>query len=152
MRLLSSAFKDSMPIPRHFTCDGENISPALRWIDAPQDTKSFVLLFDDPDAPGGVFRHWAAFDIPSYHSELVEGAGRLEGFEDFRHAVNDCEELGYTGPYPPHGHPAHRYRFCLLALDVAELSIRTHPSCDEVEREARKHLLAEASLTGLYHR
>jgi Raf kinase inhibitor-like YbhB/YbcL family protein len=107
---------------------------------------------DDPDAPRGVFHHWACYDIPPHHEGLVECAGRPEGFEDFRHAVNDFRALGYNGPCPPHGHGVHHYRFRLFALDCDSLSIRTHPSCQEVESAAKKHLLAEAQLTGLYHR
>lgn len=152
MRLISKAFRDGMSIPRHFTCDGENISPDLRWIDAPRDAKSFALFCDDLDEPRGVFRHWAAYDIPAYHNELVEGAGRPEGFEDFRHAVNDFEELGYTGPCPPRGDGARRYRFRLIALDCPDLAIRTHPTCAEVETEAKRHELARADLIGLYRR
>ncbi len=152
MLLTSTAFHEGAVIPRRFTCDAENVSPALQWAGAPAETKSFVLLCDDPDAPAGVWRHWAVFDIPPYRVELVEGAGRPEGFEDFRHAVNDFGELGYGGPCPPHQHGVHHYHFKLLALDRAELPIRAHPSCKEVEEEATKHMLAEATLIGLYQR
>ncbi len=152
MKLTSEAFATGDPIPRHFTCDGEDMSPPLAWEDAPKEARSFVLLVDDLDAPDGVFHHWACFDIPAHHTGLNEGAGRPGSFEDFRHAVNDFGELGYNGPCPPHGHGLHRYRFRLLALDCPELSIRTHPSCVEVETEARKHLVSEARITGVYHR
>jgi len=152
MRLTSLAFSDGGKIPRQYTCEGDDLSPPLKWSGAPKDTKSFVMLCDDPDAPHGVFHHWACYDIPAYHSELVEGAGRPEAFEDFRHAVNDFEELGYNGPCPPHGHGVHHYHFRLLALSCAELQIRTHPTCEEVEDEARMHLLAEAQFVGIFHR
>ncbi len=152
MKLISDGFCDGGALPPHFTCDGEDMSPALQWRDAPQEAKSFVVLVDDLDAAGGVSRHWACYDIPYYHTALVEGAGRPEGFEDFRHGVNDFEELGYTGPCPPEGDGLHRYCFRLLALNCAELAIRTHPSCEEVETEAIKHVLAEARITGLYRR
>jgi len=152
MRLTSLAFQDGETMPRQFTCDGANVSPQLQWTDAPAETRSFVLLCNDPDAPAGVWRHWAVFDIPAYRSELVEGAGRPESFEDFRHAVNDFRQFGYGGPCPPHHHGIHHYHFRLFALDCAELSVRAHPSCEEVEQEARKHALAEATLTGLYQR
>ncbi len=99
-----------------------------------------------------VLRFWACYDIPAYHTALVEGAGRPECFEDFRHAVNDFDELGYVGPCPPDGDGPHRYRFRLLALACAELAIRTHPSCEEVETEAQKHLLDKAEITGFYLR
>lgn len=152
MKLTSEAFSSGDVVPRHFTCDGEDMSPPLTWEHAPRETKSFVLLVEDIDAPEGVFHHWACYDIPSHHTGLVEGAGRPEGYEDFRHAVNDFDELGYNGPCPPHGHGLHRYRFRLLALNCAELSIRTHPSCEEVETAARDHLLAEARMTVAYSR
>lgn len=152
MKLSCEAFVEGGAMPVEFTCDGEGRSPPLRWSGAPEATKSFVLLVDDLDAPSGVFHHWACYDIPAHHTDLVEGAGSPEPFEDFRHAVNDFGELGYGGPCPPEGHGAHRYRFRLLALGCAELSIRTHPACVEVELAARPHLLSEARVIGVYHR
>ena len=76
MRLISTAFSDGATIPRRFTCDGEDVSPALKWFDAPAQTKSFVLLCDDPDAPAGTWRHWAVYNIPVDQTRLVEDAGR----------------------------------------------------------------------------
>ncbi|QGM47064.1 YbhB/YbcL family Raf kinase inhibitor-like protein [Methylocystis heyeri] len=152
MMLTSTAFHDGAVVPRRFTCDGENLSPALQWTCAPMDAKSFALLCDDPDAPAGTWRHWAVFDIPSGRSELAEGAGRAEGFEDFRQGVNDFGEVGYGGPCPPRGHGPHRYRFRLIALNRAELVLRPGATCKEVEQEAGKHLLAEAVLEGVYQR
>ncbi len=152
MLLTSTAFLDGAEIPREYTCDGNNMSPPLHWSDPPPETKSFVLLCDDPDAVEGLWRHWAAYDIPVDRNEFHEDAGLPEGFEDFRHAINDFGDFGYGGPCPPHGHGVHRYHFRLLALDRAELSIRTHPSCEEVEKAARESVLAEATLVGLYGR
>jgi phosphatidylethanolamine-binding protein (PEBP) family uncharacterized protein len=63
MRLESKSFADGATIPRRFTCDGEDISPPLKWSDAPPQTKSFVLLCDDPDVPTKAGRHWAVYDI-----------------------------------------------------------------------------------------
>jgi Raf kinase inhibitor-like YbhB/YbcL family protein len=152
MHLTSPAFLHGEIIPSEFTCDGNNVSPPLRWSDAPEGTKSFVVLCSDPDAPSGVWRHWAAYDIPAYRSELAEGAGRPQAFEDFRHAMNDFRHFGYGGPCPPHHHGVHHYKFHLLALNRADLPIRTHPTCEEVEREAQKYMLAEAMLVGVYQR
>lgn len=36
-----------------FGCTGKNISPSLKWINAPKDTRSFTLTVYDPDAPTG---------------------------------------------------------------------------------------------------
>ena len=150
MQLRSSAFPDGTTIPRRFTCDGTDLSPPLDWSDAPEATRSFVLLCDDPDAPAGTWRHWAAYDIPADRAALVEGAAQ-QG-KGFKQAINDFQQPGYGGPCPPRGGGIHRYRFRLLALAVDRLPARREPSCQAVEREANKHLLAEATLIGTYQR
>ena len=150
MQLRSSAFPDGTTIPRRFTCDGTDLSPPLDWSDAPETTRSFMLLCDDPDAPAGTWRHWAAYDIPADRAALVEGAAQ-QG-KGFKQAINDFQQPGYGGPCPPRGDGIHRYRFRLLALAVDRLPARREPSCQAVEREANKHLLAEATLIGTYQR
>jgi Raf kinase inhibitor-like YbhB/YbcL family protein len=153
MRLILTDFSDGAAIPRRFTCDGEDVSPALQWSGAPPQTKSFVLLCDDPDAPAGVWRHWAVYDIPGDQTALAEDAGRVQAGQDFKQAGNDFDRPGYGGPCPPHRHGPHHYHFRLLALSRAELPIRRKdPSCEEVEREARKHALAEVTSVGVYER
>jgi hypothetical protein len=74
MRLTSSAFLHDAQIPRRYTCDGGDVSPPLEWTGSPAATRSFVVLCDDPDAPGGTWHHWAAYDIPAGLSELAQGA------------------------------------------------------------------------------
>jgi Raf kinase inhibitor-like YbhB/YbcL family protein len=150
MQLRSSAFPDGTTIPRRFTCDGTDLSPPLDWSDAPETTRSFMLLCDDPDAPAGTWHHWAAYDIPADRAALVEGAAQ-QG-KGFKQAINDFQQPGYGGPCPPRGGGIHRYRFRLLALAVDRLPARREPSCQAVEREANKHLLAEAILIGTYQR
>lgn len=152
MRLTSVNFSESETIPRRFTCDGEDVSPSLQWTGAPAGTKSFVVLCEDPDAPAGVWRHWAAYDIPADRSSLAEGAGRSKIPNGFKQAINDFRRAGYGGPCPPRGHGIHHYHFRLLALLCAQLPIGGAPSCKEVEQEARRHALAEATLIGVYQR
>ena len=65
--------------------------------------------------------------------------------------MNDFGRTGYGGRCPPPGHP-HRYRFRLLALDVARLDIGPHAKCQDVLRAADRHKLAEARLVGTYAR
>ena len=152
MQLSSSAFSSGSAIPRRFTCDGENLSPPLDWRAAPPTTRSLVLLCDDPDAPAGKWHHWAAYDIEAGRTGLPEGVGHGSGAARFRQAINDFHRAGYGGPCPPHGHGRHRYHFRLLALSVDHLSLGARPSCSEVEREARRHAIAEATLVGIYER
>ena len=138
MQLISTAFSDGAAIPRRFTCDGEDVSPALQWSGAPEQTLSFVLLCDDPDAPAGVWRHWAVYDIPGDQAGLAEGAGKPGAGQNFKQARNDFDRFDYGGPCPPHRHGVHHYHFRLFALSQARLPLgREHPSCAEVEREAR---------------
>ena len=113
--------------------------------------RSFVLLCDDPDAPAGTWHHWAAYDIAAGQTGLSEGASRAGG-RKFKQAINDFHRAGYGGPCPPRGHGRHRYHFRLLALAVDRLSLGAKPSCREVEREARRHVVAEATLVGIYQR
>ncbi len=147
MKLVSSAFADGAAIPRRFTCDGDDASPPLQWSGVPAETKSFVLLCDDPDAPGGTWHHWAAYDIPPDTSELAENAAG-----SFKEAVNDFRKTGYGGPCPPPGHGPHHYHFRLLALSTGHLRPQARASCRDIEREARKYAIAEATLVGWYER
>lgn len=152
MQLSSSRFVDGTTIPQRFTCDGENLSPPLGWTGAPAGTRSFVLLCDDPDAPAGIWHHWAAYDIAADLEGLAEGAAHHAGKQGLKQAINDFRRPGYGGPCPPHRHGPHRYHFRLLALSIDHLPFGNAPSCQEAEREARKHLLAEAVLVGVYER
>ena len=145
--LTIAAFADGGMIPAKFTCEGVNISPELRWSDAPSNARSFALIMDDPDAPVGTFTHWVLFDIPAERSSLAEGEGKigLAGKNDFGHA-------GYGGPCPPHGHGPHRYIFTLYALDVASLKLNAGPDRRQVAAALRSHSLAQAKYTGRYER
>jgi Raf kinase inhibitor-like YbhB/YbcL family protein len=76
--LTSSAFGDGQPIPTKYTTDGDDVSPPLEWHGAPEGTKSFALIIEDPDAPSGLFRHWALYNIKSDADHLTEGHGNRE--------------------------------------------------------------------------
>ncbi|HXW27469.1 MAG TPA: YbhB/YbcL family Raf kinase inhibitor-like protein [Xanthobacteraceae bacterium] len=151
MRLRSSAFADGGAVPRRFTCEGQDASPPLEWSDVPAATRGLAVLCDDPDAPGGTWHHWAAYDIAADRAALAEGAGGRDA-KDLAQAVNDFGRTGYGGPCPPRGHGPHHYHFRLLALSIDRLAVGKGPSCLDVEREARKHLIAEAVLVGVYQR
>lgn len=151
MQLSSSSFPTGATIPRRFTCDGEDLSPPLDWSGAPTGTRSFALLCDDPDAPAGTWHHWAMYDIAVDCTGLMEGAGRADK-DGFKQASNAFRRPGYGGPCPPARHGPHRYHFRLLALSIDQLPLGKAPTCRDVEREARKHLLAEAVLVGVYER
>jgi Raf kinase inhibitor-like YbhB/YbcL family protein len=144
--LTSSAFQNGQPIPAQYTCDGANQSPELSWGEPPQDTKNFVLVVDDPDAPSGTFHHWGAYDIPAKTRAIP--AGQTAGSQ----AINDFGKAGYGGPCPPRGNGPHHYRFKLFALDVDRLGVGPNPKISEVESAANQHAIGKAELIGTYER
>jgi Raf kinase inhibitor-like YbhB/YbcL family protein len=144
--MISDAFQNGGAIPDYHTCDGANQSPPLSWGDLPEGTKSIALVVDDPDAPGGTFRHWGAFNIPASTRRI--GAGQQVGTQ----AVNDFGKAGYGGPCPPKAHGPHHYHFKLFALDVDRLDLGSIVKVADVEKEASKHAIAEGELIGTYER
>ena len=152
MKLTSSAFREGQRIPRRYTCEGQDHSPPLDWTDVPDDCRSLALFCDDPDAPAGIWHHWAAYDIPTDMSALPEDFPKLEKKGLVQQAVNDFRRIGYGGPCPPHGHGPHHYRFRIVALSTEHLDLSGRPTCKEVARAAAPYILDEAMLTGIYER
>ena len=151
MRLSSAAFEEGTRIPRRFTADGSDVSPALTWAEIPQGAKSLALICDDPDAPRGVWVHWVLYDLPADRNELPEAvptSGTLTA--GGRQGKNDFGKLGYGGPAPPPGKP-HRYFFKLYALDAAP-ALPDSPTKKQLETAMKGHVLAEAQLMGTYGR
>jgi Raf kinase inhibitor-like YbhB/YbcL family protein len=121
----------------------------LAWSGAPDGTKSFIIICEDPDAPSGTFRHWALYNIPGDSSELAEGHGNTETSQS---GVNDFGEHGYGGPAPPRGHGPHHYHFKLAALDVETIDPPRNAKVTDIWRIANKHLLGVAETVGIYER
>jgi len=145
VELSSSAFAAGRPIPRRYSCAGEDLSPPLAWRAVPAGAVSLALIVDDPDAPGRTFTHWLAWGINPDDGGLGEGErARREGRNDFR-------EIGYRGPCPPRGHGPHRYFFRLYAL-AREPAVSPGGSRKQLERALKDNILAVAELVGTYER
>ena len=151
LAITSPAFKQGDVIPTKYTRDGANISPPLEWHDAPPETRSFVLLVEDPDAPSGSFLHWTMYNIPGGETGLPEGAAG-HGPGGAREGVNGFGNAGYDGPQPPRGHGPHHYHFRLAALDVPQLNIPASTKAEDVWAKAQPHIVAEAEVVGVYER
>jgi Raf kinase inhibitor-like YbhB/YbcL family protein len=143
-------FQQNQRIPDRFSRDGGNVSPPIQWQGAPSGTRSYALVVEDPDAPKGTFRHWAAYNIPAASDGLPEGAGSSKPDTSMHMAVNDFGNRRYDGPQPPPGHGAHHYHFRLFALDVPQLRVPGNSGAQEVLEAARSHALAEADIVGTY--
>ena len=148
-------FGASEPIPTEYTCEGDDVSPSLRWTDVPDGTESIAIIMDDPDAPNKTFTHWVLFNLPGDTMHLTrdvdidtEFAGEsptpLEG-------VNDFGDVGYGGPCPPPGDGPHRYFFRLYALDTV-LDLGRGASKTQVNDAKDGHVLDETDLIGTYER
>lgn len=148
----SPAFANGQAIPTKYTRDGENIPPPLEWRGAPDGTRSYVLLVEDPDAPSATFRHWAVYNIAASQESWPEGMTIGAHPESLGHGVNDFGHAGYDGPEPPKGHGPHHYHFRLAALDAPALDLPADAKAAEVWRMAGEHILATTETVGTYQR
>ena len=150
MEIKSSSFNHEGMIPAKYSCDGQNISPPLSWSGAPEKTKSFALVCDDPDAPAGIWVHWVFFDIPATVNSLPEKLPKQEEIAGLgKSGKNTSRRWGYDGPCPPGG--MHRYYFKLYALDTM-LNVSAGLTKEELLGAMKGHILAEAQLMGKYKR
>lgn len=161
LSVTSDDIADGKQLPNAHLADtmgmtGDNLSPHLRWADAPAETQSFAVTCFDPDAPtGSGFWHWVLFDIPASTSQLPRGAGSgsMEGLpEGARHVRNDAGFPGYFGAAPPPGHGEHRYVFAVHALGVPILGVDESASPAFVGFNVTFNTLARGLLTALFGR
>ena len=151
LTISSSSFSNGDPIAKKFTCDGADVSPQLSWTNAPDGTKSFALLSDDPDAPVGNWNHWTLWNLPANSSGLPENVSKDARLPDgSQQGLNDFRKTGYNGPCPPPGKP-HRYYFKLFALDM-KLGLKPGAGKKELEAATKGHILAQAEWMGRYGR
>ncbi|HQR04445.1 MAG: YbhB/YbcL family Raf kinase inhibitor-like protein [Proteobacteria bacterium] len=141
---------------RGFGCEGDNLSPALAWQNAPAGTRSFALTVYDPDAPtGSGFWHWVVTNLPATTTSLPRGAGSADGSRLPQGTVQfrtDFGTPGYGGPCPPVGHGDHRYIFTIHALKVDRLDVPADATAAMVGFNLHFNTLAKASFTARYGR
>ena len=145
LRVSSPAFSNNQPIPKKYTCDGQNVAPPLDWSDLPDEAKSVAVICDDPDAPSGTFTHWVQYNIPASEPGLAEhSTAGTPG-------VNSFHKSGFGGPCPPKADHAHHYHFRVYALNVESIG-GAGLSKDDALEAMKGHILAEDDLVGLYKR
>ena len=152
--LRAAAFADGAEIPRLYTCEGDDRSPALAWSGAPDGTQSLALIVDDPDAPDPAaplrtWVHWVLYNLPATSSELPDGVIAAGLPAPTHEGQNDWRQTGWRGPCPPIGR--HRYHFKLYALDRVLPDLGRATKAD-VEKAMAGHVLAQATLVGTYQR
>ena len=150
--LTSAAFVHQGAIPPKYTCEGDDVSPPLNWINLPPGTKSLALIVDDPDAPDPAapkmtWVHWVLYNLSPSENGLPEGASVLPA--GTQQGLNDWQRTGYGGPCPPIGR--HRYFHKLYALDTV-LPHLGRPTKTMLEQAMKGHILGQAELVGTYQK
>lgn len=152
LSLASDSFVNGDDIPPKYTCEGANVSPALTWQGLPENTKSLVIIVDDPDAPDPAapkmtWVHWLVYNLPANINHLPEAVTHATLPPGAGQGINDWKKIGYGGACPPIGR--HRYFHKLYALD-AVLEGLQQPTKDQIEAAMKGHVLAKAELVGTY--
>ena len=138
----STAFDHEGFIPSKYTCEGDNINPPLDIFGIPEETKTMVLMIEDPDAPKGVFDHWLVWNILPMETIAENSIPGVVG-------TNGFGTTQYLGPCPPTG--IHRYFFKLYALDKA-LNLPEGANKIELLEAMNGHILTMNEYMGRYQK
>jgi Raf kinase inhibitor-like YbhB/YbcL family protein len=113
--------------------------------------KSFALLVEDPDSPGGTFSHWVMYNIPADKREIPPSIPPTSSLPDgTSQGINDFRKIGYRGPCPPHG-TRHRYYFRIFALKTM-LSRTGTMNRAALLRAIEEQVIAKGELMGFFSR
>ncbi len=154
----SSALKDFGMLKKKYAgksdqnknCVGENISPPLRWTNAPANTKSFAIIMFDPAGRGGAgVVHWVAYDIPASKTSLKEGEASQPSNE-FKGGKNTPGTTAYFGPCPPFGDKPHPYVISLIASDIAPGTLQAGMTKDELANALNGHVLGATTMVARF--
>ena len=139
-----------------FGCSGSDLSPHLKWTNAPKGTKSFAITAYDPDAPtGSGWWHWQIVNIPVTVMEIPTGAGNTKNNNaptGSTQIQNDYGNRGFGGACPPEGHGVHHYRFTLHALSVEKLELPLDASGALAGYMINGHTIELTTIESLYKR
>jgi Raf kinase inhibitor-like YbhB/YbcL family protein len=155
--LSSPAIQNDQPIARKYTGDGDDVSPPLAWEGAPEDTREFALMCDDPDAPSAEpWVHWVVYGISAETHSLPENMPKDPQLKDpvavkqGKKSWRSGATVGYRGPAPPAG-KLHHCHFKLLALDTI-LDLPPAGTNEALLKAVQGHVIAQAELVGTYQR
>ena len=152
IKIKSTAFHQGSAIPLKFSCEGSNVSPQLHWNEVSKDVKSYAIIVDDPDAPGGDFVHWIIFNIPGNMMELNENVTPSRNIPDeVMLGTNSFGRIGYGGPCPPPEKP-HHYFFRIYALDTILHHVESGVTKQQLVKAMEGHIMASGELMGTYQR
>jgi hypothetical protein len=135
---------------------GGDTSPELSWKNAPDGTRSFVVILYDTTA---AFTHWGIYNISGKATGLPANAG-VAGSTYGDQIENDFLDPNYDGPCPPPVTPLqHDYVFTVYALDTlldlpesANFPANAETLYHALIKGGRDgRILDSASITGFYY-
>jgi Raf kinase inhibitor-like YbhB/YbcL family protein len=147
INIYSPVFSNEIPVK--YTCDGEDISPPLKWENYPANTVSFVIIVFDIDAPKKNFIHWLIYDIPSIIKEIPENIPKEGKLYFAKQGINDFGKIGYNGPCPGIG--KHRYVFRIYALDTFT-GLAEGAKVESIINKISNHVIAYGEFVATYGR
>ncbi len=122
------------------------LSLPFEIMDAPKNTKSFAVIFDDPDSVkvcGKVWVHWL---IANLHKTRVEEDDSENSF-DFLQGRNSWNDNSYGGPCPPDA--PHKYRLTVYAINQ-DLDLTGNFSLEHLKEEMEGKVICSATIFGVY--
>ena len=121
------------------------LSLPIKIEDVPEKSKSFALIFEDPDSVnvcGFVWIHWLAY----FTKTSIKEGDSLNSF-DLIQGYNSWNENCYGGPCPPD--KPHNYRLRIFALKDT-LNLRGNFTLNQLERAMDKKIIDKCEIFGLY--
>lgn len=154
LKVNSGAFAEGDVIPPEFSGSAGGGSFPLAWSEGPIGTRSYALLVEDPDAKSspGPYVHWLVWNIPARTTHLapsVPAEPQLEDPPGASQGTASGGNVGYEGPSPPSGDPAHHYHVEVFALDRM-LELRDGAGREELVAAIAGHVLASGELVGIF--
>ena len=152
MKVMSDDFAARAAIPMRHSEYADGVSPQLRWLPV-KDAVSYAIIAEDPDSrPVAPFVHWLAWNIPASVTSLPAGLQeqmRLTEPDGVLQGMTTRGSVGYYGPRPPVGDPAHHYHFQVIALD-SMVNVPAGADRDSLLAAIGGHVIAKGELMGTY--
>lgn len=140
-----------------FTANGmPSYSIPFEIKNAPKQTKSFAVVFEDKDAAqvaGFVWTHWLIADLQRtsvLENESISAKDFTQGANSWASKINKfsiAEASAYGGMAPPD--KPHRYELYVYALDT-KLNLKPGFRYNELHFAMQGHILETAYLVGIY--
>ena len=146
------AAEPGQPMPDVYTAFGKNTSPPIEWDGAPPNTRAYVVIMEDRDAPGEPRLHWLAYNIPGTLKGLghsIRNSAAPKSPLGMRQGMNAFGGIGYIGPHPPVGDPPHHFHFEVFALN-RPLDVKPGASLDKVIAAMNERVVAEGEAVGTF--